>query len=130
MKRLGSIFASGCVVLAASLIGVAAAAQQGGAGPTATPGSIIAGRAIYMANCSSCHGVNGRAQVETVANAADLTKPQFFKNGHDDAALYRTIRSGLGNGMPPFASTLNETESWDVVHFVQKLGGATAPDKR
>ena len=91
-----------------------------------TAKSVASGRALYLANCSACHGPDGTAQVTAMAVARDLTAPQFFKRGATDEAIFETVQNGLGNGMPPFKSELSDVDTWFIVDFIKSLWSDTA----
>jgi mono/diheme cytochrome c family protein len=110
---------AGLVLVAAAIAGsavVAAAAQK-----PAAPAAIAAGRTLYQAKCSVCHGVNGRAQVQAMANAADLTRPEWFKRGSSDAAIFASVQNGVGNGMPPFKGDLSPADTNKVIAYIRSL---------
>jgi mono/diheme cytochrome c family protein len=87
-----------------------------------TAESIAKGRALYMTLCTQCHGNNGKAQVEAVSDATDLTEPQLYRDGTTDAAIYKSIKDGAGSGMPPFATVLKkESDFGDLRNFIKSL---------
>jgi len=88
--------------------------------------SIGSGRQLFLAKCAACHGPNGKAEVEAMANAADLTRPQFFTRGSDDTQIFKSIENGVGNGMPPFKSELTEPDIWRIIAFIRSIA-ARAP---
>jgi hypothetical protein len=56
---------------------------------------------IYVSlGCNACHGNDGKALIEVVANATDLTNPSVWKNGTEEGLIYRSIRDGAGLSMP------------------------------
>tara|TARA_R110002110_G_scaffold31396_1_gene110704 strand:+ start:9703 stop:10152 length:450 start_codon:yes stop_codon:yes gene_type:complete len=89
--------------------------------------SVSAGRTLFIQNCSSCHGTNGKAQVGAVASATDLTTPKFFNYGSADNNISAAIKNGVGNGMPPFNDELSETDIWKIVNFVKSLWKESPP---
>jgi mono/diheme cytochrome c family protein len=117
----------GTAALVVALLGTAAAAvgQQApaGANPTAyTPASIARGQTYFLQNCQSCHDEDGRARSAAVAIAADLTEPDRWKFGTGDAELFKTIKNGAAEAMPPFGSDLKDEQIWDVVNFIRSIG--------
>lgn len=87
-----------------------------------TKKSIARGRVIFMQNCTSCHGENGKAEGSLVADATDLTSPQLYKSGTSEGEIFHSIRDGAGDQMPAFKSQLdNETDIWNLVNFVRGL---------
>jgi mono/diheme cytochrome c family protein len=85
--------------------------------------SIARGKRLYQTHgCANCHGADGKALVEIVANATDLTDPSVWKNGTDEGLVFRSIRDGAGLAMPPFKTEVTEQEDlWHLVNFVRSL---------
>jgi mono/diheme cytochrome c family protein len=88
-----------------------------------TSESIGRGKRLYQTHgCANCHGSDGKALVEVVANATDLTDPSVWKNGTDEGLVFRSIRDGAGLAMPPFkAEVTAPDELWHLVNFVRSL---------
>jgi len=107
-------------------IGVAAQDRATGKNPVAySPASIARGKTYFLQNCQSCHDEDGRARSAAVAIAADLTAPDRWKFGSGDAELFKTIKNGAAEAMPPFASDLKDEQIWDVVNFIRSIGPET-----
>ena len=88
-----------------------------------TSDSIGRGKRLYQTHgCANCHGSDGKALVEVVANATDLTDPSVWKNGTDEGLVFRSIRDGAGLAMPPFKAEVTAAEDlWHLVNFVRSL---------
>jgi mono/diheme cytochrome c family protein len=87
-----------------------------------TKKSIDRGRVIFLQNCTSCHGENGKAEGSLIADATDLTTPSLYKSGSTEGEIFRSIRDGAGDQMPAFGSQIsNETDIWNVVNFIRSL---------
>jgi mono/diheme cytochrome c family protein len=88
-----------------------------------TQSSIKRGRTLYLTSgCVSCHGNDGKAMIEVVANATDLTNPTIYKNGTAEGEVFRSIRDGAGVAMPPFKAQISHEEDiWHLVNFVRSL---------
>lgn len=87
-----------------------------------TKKSIDRGRAIFLQNCTSCHGENGKAEGSLIADATDLTTPSLYKSGSSEGEIFRSIRDGAGDQMPAFKSQLSsETDIWNLVNFIRSL---------
>ena len=99
--------------------------------------SVARGREVYLdagrANCAACHGDEGLGDGPSATafedgwgyrvQPRDLTTG-VFRAGTTSADLYRSIASGInGTPMPAFGGSLTPEEIWDVVHYVQSLGG-------
>jgi len=84
--------------------------------------SIDRGRVIFLQNCTSCHGENGKAEGSLIADATDLTTPSLYKSGTTEGEIFRSIRDGAGDQMPAFQSQLgSETDIWNLVNFIRSL---------
>lgn len=91
-----------------------------------TKKSIAQGRDLFLRNCVGCHGENGKAQIDVVADATDLTDPSGYKDGTSDGEIFRTIRDGAGASMPSFKSQIDkEDDLWHLVNYIHSLW----PDK-
>lgn len=119
--------------------------------PAYTEDSVTAGRQLFLSKgCSSCHGVDGKGQVEWLnpeflakqeslpeeqrekinidawgepAPAADLTA-RMLHGGRRSIDIYRRISTGInGTPMPNFGDVFaEEPESiWHLVHYVQHV---------
>jgi mono/diheme cytochrome c family protein len=89
--------------------------------------SLASGRALYMANCATCHGETGRAeglmairQPSPSFRGADLTGEHM--EAHSDGDLFWWIGKGIpGTAMPGFEASLEPEERWRVVTFIRSL---------
>ena len=87
-----------------------------------TKDSISAGRKLFATYCTRCHGNDGKAQLDVVANATDLTAPIVYSHGTSPGEIYRSISDGAGLAMPPFKTALTKEEDrWHLVNFVRNL---------
>ncbi len=94
-----------------------------------TPDEIAKGKTVFMTNCMSCHGSEGKG--DGPASAAFNPKPRNFtaepfKQGGSPSAVFYTITHGL-NSMPGFAS-LSVADRLAVVHFLLSLSPSKAND--
>ena len=88
-----------------------------------TDASVARGKAIYLRHCQECHDRDGRALANTMYEAADLTAPASWIYGTTDGEIFRSIREGAGDDMPPYKDTLKkEEEIWHLVNFLRSLG--------
>jgi len=88
-----------------------------------SPDSIARGKRLYQTHgCANCHGADGKALIEVVANATDLTNPDVWKNGTAEGLVFRSIRDGAGLAMPPFKTEVTSPdELWHLANFVRSL---------
>jgi mono/diheme cytochrome c family protein len=96
----------------------------------ATEKNIALGLDHFDAHCASCHGSNGKADIEKgkAVGAADLTSEKI--QSKSDAELFRVISRGVpGTAMPAFGKTHTPTEIWHTILFLRKLPTLT-PDER
>jgi mono/diheme cytochrome c family protein len=84
--------------------------------------SIARGKILYTRDCTECHGADGKSQVDVIANATDLTNPKAWKSGTSEGEIFRSIRDGAGEAMPPFADKVSKEEDlWHMVNYVRSL---------
>jgi mono/diheme cytochrome c family protein len=84
--------------------------------------SIVRGRTLFIRDCKECHGADGKSQVDVVANATDLTEPKLWTSGTSEGEIFRSIRDGAGDAMPPFKAKIeNEKDIWHLVNFIRSL---------
>ncbi len=84
--------------------------------------SISRGRQIYMRYCTECHGPNGKALIDVIANATDLTNPKRWFSGTTEGEIFRSIRDGAGVSMPPFSMQMKKEEDmWHLVNYIRSL---------
>jgi len=126
-----------CAAAAVVLVAVATAQQVASDAPMLTEAaaralknpigstsqSIGRGKLLYVSlGCADCHGRDGKALIEVVANATDLTNPDVWKNGADEGLIFRSIRDGAGLAMPPFKTQVGEPDDiWHLVNFIRSL---------
>lgn len=78
-------------------------------------GAAKKGRELFEAQCSMCHGVDGRG----MANSANFHAPAVQRES--DGTLFWKISKGNQNkGMPSFKH-LTEQERWQLVSFIRTL---------
>jgi mono/diheme cytochrome c family protein len=94
----------------------------------ATAASIERGRLIYLANCSSCHGITGSGDGPQAAGM--LPAPGAIGStvaSLTDGALHYLVTTGVaGTKMPSFATSLSEIDRWDLVNY---LRASLQPDR-
>ena len=74
--------------------------------------------------------MDGKSQVDVIANATDLTDPEYWISGTSEGEVFRSIRDGAGDAMPPFnAKVEKEEDLWHMVNFVRSLWPESARPK-
>lgn len=82
-------------------------------------GAIEEGRFLYVRmNCAYCHGFDGKGGM-----GPDLTD-QRWRYGASDADIFNSIFRGRAQGMPAWGEILPQIQIWELVAYVQSLGGA------
>jgi mono/diheme cytochrome c family protein len=60
--------------------------------------------------------------MDVVADATDLTSPPAYKSGTSEGEIFRSIRDGAGETMPPFKTQITgETDLWHLVNYIRSL---------
>lgn len=97
-----------------------------------TPDVVAHGKALFSAQCASCHGDAGKG--DGPAAAALNPRPRNFasgdgwKNPRKPTAVYEVVTKGLpGTSMSSF-STLPAEDRWALAHYVLSLGPAPGKD--
>ena len=84
--------------------------------------SVERGAQTYQRYCTECHGHDGRAQMDVISDATDLTDPEAYYNGSTEQDIYTSIAQGAGGGMPAWQAQLKTEEAiWDLVNFIRSL---------
>ena len=84
--------------------------------------SIARGKMLFVRQCAECHGPDGKALIDVVADATDLTQPKLWFSGTTEGETFRSIRDGAGVSMPPFKGTIrHEDDMWHMVNFIRNL---------
>jgi cytochrome c len=87
-----------------------------------TKTSIAQGRMIFVRFCAECHGADGKAMIDVIADATNLTEPKLWKNGTSEGEIFRSIRDGAGLNMPPYKNQIRKEEDlWHLVNFIRSL---------
>jgi mono/diheme cytochrome c family protein len=82
--------------------------------------SVGRGKAVYTADCASCHGNSGKGDGPA---AKDLEKPvgdMTKLGGQSDGALFWKITEGK-KPMASYATKLSEQQRWDVINYMKTL---------
>lgn len=102
-----------------------AAAQQGVSSASAevpfSRASIERGKILYQRHCTECHGPDGKAEMDVIADATDLTSPELWYSGTERHEVFASIHDGAGLSMPPYEAEFEDQQIWDLVNFTQSL---------
>ena len=87
-----------------------------------TEKSIKRGQLLFRNRCAECHGPDGKAQIDVIADASDLTSPKLYLSGTTEGEIFRSIRDGAGVSMPPYKMQIRrEEDMWHLVNFIRSL---------
>ena len=70
-------------------------------------------RDVFVRNCESCHGIDGK---KGLSGAADLSASTM-----SDSEILHTIQNGNDKGMMPYKDLLTKREQSGLVEFVKTL---------
>jgi len=96
--------------------------------------SIERGREVYLKmQCDNCHGTLGggdgvSSQIQhddfgDHVHTTDLTNPSDYKFARTVQDVYRIFSTGMnGVAMPSYASTIQDTDRWNLANYVWGLG--------
>jgi mono/diheme cytochrome c family protein len=91
-------------------------------------GSILRGRHLFAANCTACHGVEGRGDGPAAAamtdKPANLTQAHVLE--HPDGDMMWWVSHGMdgpegGQVMPGFASSLQSDDLWSLIDYARVI---------
>src|SRR5262249_13743340 len=84
--------------------------------------AILAGKKLFAASCSGCHGANGEG-----GRGPSLIEGRMIRRS-SDMTLFASIRKGIpGTDMPP--PNLPDDEIWRVIAFVRDLSAPAYESK-
>ena len=90
--------------------------------------SIAAGKAVYIAQCLSCHGNSGRgdgpASKDLNPKPRDLGAPNVA--AQTDGALFWKLTEGR-KPMPSFEKLITEDERWHVINYIRTFAAVPPP---
>ena len=119
---LRNLRTSPCLRLLTLLLAVPAAGVFAGDPPPVDAAAVERGARLFQQHCTECHGRDGRAQLDVIADATDLTVPVDYYNGYSDEEIYNSIANGAGVAMPAWRSVVGSDQAvWDLVYFVKSL---------
>lgn len=105
--------------------------RPGGAPPASTAPNPYEGNAHAIAegkrlfswfNCSGCHFGGG-------GGIGPALMDLKWTYGSEPAQIFSSIVDGRPDGMPAFRDRLNDQQVWQLVSYIQTLGGVSSPGK-
>ncbi|MGV8856797.1 MAG: c-type cytochrome [Devosia sp.] len=86
------------------------------------PNAVQEGKKLFRSmNCAGCHGYDGKGNM-----GPDLTD-DAWRYGGTPVEVYKSIYEGRPQGMPAWGNTLPTDPIWQLVAYIQSLGGTFAP---
>jgi cytochrome c oxidase subunit 2 len=89
---------------------------------TATPESLAAGEALYLKNCTGCHGQEGRGDGPGSRHLAeqptDFSAPRTMAGGTSEIYYAKIRRGGMGTGMPYWGTIFTQEETRSLVDYL------------
>ena len=107
-------------VLSDEEIGAVSAHVRGLAGLDHDAALAEGGETLFLDNCASCHGEDGRG--DRTIGAPNLTDAIWLRGGTQEA-IERQIRYPKNGVMPPWGERLGEAQVRAVAAYVHALGG-------
>jgi mono/diheme cytochrome c family protein len=96
-----------------------------------TPQTLAAAEQIFRDNCTQCHGEAGKGDGDTgkiiKVKPANFTDMKLM-SAETDGAIFWKMSEGRGP-MPSWKQDLSETERWQLVNYIRKLGKDAAGSK-
>ncbi len=85
--------------------------------------SVAEGKRLFVAlNCADCHGFDAKGNM-----GPNLTD-KYWRYGGTPAAIFKSIFAGRPKGMPAWGAALPARDIWQIVAYIQSLGGTYPPD--
>ncbi|MEA3439022.1 MAG: c-type cytochrome [Chloroflexota bacterium] len=91
---------------------------------SATEDELAEGKALYISNCSGCHGVAGTGDGESM-KGSETEIPNFrslkYMTGKSSQELNEAVTNGVGLEMPAFDDQLSEGERWLLSDYLRMI---------
>lgn len=103
-------------------LAVFAGASLAASAVPADDASVASGAQLFAQYCTECHGRDGRAQVDVISDATDLTEPEAYYSGTSEDEIFNSISNGAGVAMPPWSGQIkDQADLWHLVNFIRSL---------
>jgi cbb3-type cytochrome c oxidase subunit III len=114
--------AAGILALAALVIAGCTSARPLAAEEANYPSDKVNARGVFVENCATCHGKNGRAHTfhGWLVGAQNFTDPRWQEDTTDDEIIH-AINTGPGV-MPAFGKKLSPSEIQALAKYVRSFG--------
>lgn len=90
--------------------------------PPEDAAAVERGAQLFKQYCTECHGIDGRAQLDVISDATDLTQPTYYYSGSSDQEIFNSIANGAGVAMPGWRKELgSDAAVYDLVYYVRSL---------
>jgi cytochrome c oxidase cbb3-type subunit III len=87
------------------------------------PTAVAEGHKLFISmNCAGCHGYDAKGGM-----GPNLTDT-YWRYGGTPERLYETILNGRPKGMPAWGLALPPQHIWQLVAYIQSLGGTVSPN--
>lgn len=109
------------------------AGQAAGAGPqpaiddivnplAANPTDVAEGHRLFLSlNCAGCHGYDANGGM------GPSLRDRAWRYGGTPGRLYLSILDGRPKGMPEWGQSIPQRSIWQLVSYIQSLGGTSPP---
>lgn len=104
--------------------------------PPSAPESIARGKALYLAQCATCHGTTGKGdgvQDQRDERGMPIRPRDFtrgiFKGGRDRDQLYARITLGVPGTPMPASVNFQPAQIGDLINFILSLSDASTPER-
>ena len=85
------------------------------------PNAVAEGHKLFMSmNCAGCHGYDAKGGM-----GPNLTD-SYWRYGGAPERIYQSILDGRPQGMPAWGVTLPRQSIWQLVAYIQSLGGTVS----
>jgi plastocyanin len=99
-----------------------------------SPAALADGKRLYDVNCAACHGENGAGdgqfadEMKAIAEKiqddhgiqppTDFTDPEHLLDAKPAILQGKTLRGGMGTGMPMWGSIFTDEQLWNVIAYL------------